>query len=302
MISQAKLQVLTELYFYICKKYKDSLQYLCTRFSNNNKPVFTDEEVLTIYIFAQFEEKRFTIKGIHEFINSYYISCFPKLVSYQAFNSRINRLAEVLRKITADLIEEFRPSDCSNNITLLDSMPIITCSGKRKAKVATEITDRGFCSTKKLWHYGLKLHILGWFRPGKLPHPDMIILSKASENDLNIFRENCSNICEREFFGDKIYNDQSFFNDFYEDNNSIMYTPVKLIKGDSEENRQFKKAADDLFSTAVSKIRQPIESTFNWLIAKTDIQRASKVRSINGLLVHVFGKLASAYLYLLFNP
>ena len=35
-------------------------------------------------------------------------------------------------------------------------MPIITCSGKRKAKVATEITDKGYNSTKKMYYYGLK--------------------------------------------------------------------------------------------------------------------------------------------------
>ena len=78
------------------------------------------------------------------------------------------------------------------------------------------------------------------------------------------------------------------------ENDSEILTPVKLIKGESKQIRQFNKAADDLYSTAVSKIRQPIESFFNWLIAKTDIQRASKVRSANGLILHIFGKIAAA--------
>ena len=56
------------------------------------------------------------------------------------------------------------------------------------------------------------------------------------------------------------------------------------------------KAARDLFSQAVSKVRQPIESFFNWLNEKTEIQRASKVRATKGLLVHTFGKLAIALL------
>jgi len=38
---------------------------------------------------------------------------------------------------------------------------------------------------------------------------------------------------------------------------------------------------------------------FNWLEEKTGIQRASKVRSYNGLLVHVFGRLAAAMWLLL---
>lgn len=51
-------------------------------------------------------------------------------------------------------------------------------------------------------------------------------------------------------------------------------------------------------SQAVSKVRQPIESFFNWLNEKTEIQKASKVRATKGLLVHTFGKLAIALLTL----
>jgi hypothetical protein len=48
-------------------------------------------------------------------------------------------------------------------------------------------------------------------------------------------------------------------------------------------------------------VRQPIESFFNWLIEKTTIQRASKVRSTAGLLVHLMGKIATAFIYLILN-
>ncbi len=68
----------------------------------------------------------------------------------------------------------------------------------------------------------------------------------------------------------------------------------------SDEIKQFNKAVDDLFLTAVSRVRQPIEALFNWLIEKTDIQRASKVRSTKGLLVHIFGKLSAAFIQLIF--
>ncbi len=79
-----------------------------------------------------------------------------------------------------------------------------------------------------------------------------------------------------------------------------MLTPVKAVKGQTEIEKQRNKAADDLFSTAVSKVRQPIESFFNWLIEKTDFQKASKVRSTKGLMVHVFGKMAAAFINLIF--
>ncbi len=47
-----------------------------------------------------------------------------------------------------------------------------------------------------------------------------------------------------------------------------MCTPGKGIKDQSEQERQRQKAYNDLFSTALSKIRQLIESFFNRLNEK----------------------------------
>ena len=49
---------------------------------------------------------------------------------------------------------------CHFEVSLLDSLPVITCWGKRAARVAKEITDKGYCSTKSMYYYGLKLHAL----------------------------------------------------------------------------------------------------------------------------------------------
>ena len=82
-----------------------------------------------------------------------------------------------------------------------------------------------------------------------------------------------------------------------EEQNLDMLTPVKRKKG-----QEHLSAAEKLFSAAVSRVRQPIESLFNWIDEKTGIQCASKVRSYQGLLVHAFGRLAAAMLLLAFNP
>ena len=72
-------------------------------------------------------------------------------------------------------------------------------------------------------------------------------------------------------------------------------------KGESFEITKRKKAARALLSTAISKVRQPIESLFNWLNEKTGIQRAMKGRSTSGLLVHTMGKIAITLITLIFN-
>ena len=284
----------------MCEKFEEELKFYCERFSNNNKPEFTDEEVMTVYLYVMHHEQQFKVKHIHRFASEYLHSWFPKLPSYQAFNNRLNRLHNAFNKLTEMLLSDFQPEDCYLNQSLLDSMPIITCSGKRAGKVAREIADKGFCSTKGIYYYGLKLHALGFRRIGKLPHPEQILFTPASVNDLSLYKEVWSKIKDRIFFGDKIYTDSDFFKNMKNKFNSEMLTPVKGIKGMSEALKKFNKAADDLFSTAVSRVRQPIEALFSWLIEKADIQKASRVRSTKGLLVHAYGRLATAYINLIF--
>ena len=227
---------------------------------------------MTIYIFCVSEEEKFKVKSIYQHTRKYLHSWFPKLPSYQAFCNRLNRLAAVFPVLVMCLLPDVDQAEIEVDVSLLDSMPIITCSGKRAGKIAPQLTDKGYCSTKRLHYYGAKLHSIAFHRPGTLPMPEFFSLTKASEHDLNAVREILPHLTNRALVGDKAYSNEEL----------------------NEAMRQFKHAADKLFSTAVSRIRQPIESLFNWIIEKTDIQPASKVRSRQGLIVHVFGKIAAA--------
>jgi hypothetical protein len=292
---------LIEIYFFVCEKFEKDLQFSCQRFSNNNTPEFTDQEIMTIYQFFTNQMHHYQIKRIYRFADVYMRSWFPKLPSYAAFNNRLNRLAEGFRLLTNSLLQEFNPLNCIPDQCLIDSMPIITCSGKRSGKVAPELTDKGYCSTKSLFNYGHRLHAQGYRCINCLPFPEQIVLTSASEHDLNVFRSEWSNIPNRIIYGDKIYHEVNFFHHLAVTQNTFMLTPVKRIKNQSTWDEQFCKAADDLYSKAVSSIIQPIEAFFHWLIEKTDFQRTNKVRSAKGLLVHVYGKLAAAFIYLIFN-
>jgi hypothetical protein len=114
-----------------------------------------------------------------------------------------------------------------------------------------------------MYYYGLKLHTLGFRRISQLPFPGQFLLTPASENDLNLFRQAWRGIENRVFYGDKIYHDGDYFENAFKNQNSIMLTPVKGIKRQSENIRLWDKAANDLFPTAVSRVRQPTESLFN---------------------------------------
>jgi hypothetical protein len=300
MIIQTKALKLVKIYLSICERFEKDLQYFCMRFSNNNKQHLTDQEIMTIYLFAIEEEERFSVRQIHKFACDYLRSWFPKLGSYAAFSNRLNQLSEVFRNLAASIFEDFYPEDCFPDQSLLDSMPIITCSGKRAGKVAKELTDKGYCSTKDMYYFGVKLHALAFRRKNTIPFPEEIQITPASVNDLTVFKEAWSGKQNRCFFGDKIYTNQEFFDDLGNQNNLVMMTPVKGVKGQCQEIKNWDKAANDLFSTAVSRIRQPVESLFNWLNHKTNIQTANKTRSSKGLLVHIFGKITAAFINLIF--
>ena len=162
--------------------------------------------------------------------------------------------------------------------SLVDSMPIITCAGKNKArKVATEITSKGYYSTKNMYYFGLKLHAVAFRRKGTIPFPEMLILSAADENDSTVFKRKCvGNLNNREIYADKIYSDISFYKETQECKKNELFTPVKAIKGESTEITKRKKAARNLFSTAVSKVRQPTESLFNWLNEKNKYSKSDE--------------------------
>ena len=180
---------LIAIYMYISELYEMELQYTCQRFSNNSLPEFTDQELMTIYLFVMTEQKYFQVKDIHLFAKEYLYSWFPKLPSYQAFNHRLNRLSEAFKALAIGLFTCNVPEDCDLSTSLTDSMPIVTCKGKnRKAKVATEIVNKGWCSTKNMYYYGLKLHLLGFRRPGTIPFPEFIGITAASENDLTVIQ------------------------------------------------------------------------------------------------------------------
>ena len=280
---------------YIRDVYKSTLRFYCQRFSNNSNLEFTDEEILTIYLFCGYCQRYFGINEIHTFAKDYLSSWFPKLPSYQTFCVRLNMLSEAFKVLVFTMIQSFKPKDCDPLISIVDSMPIVTSKGKnRKGKVATEITSKGYCSTKNMYYYGMELHMVGQRREGTIPFSEMTVLTPALENGLTVFKNECAPyLSEKTVLGDKIYSDFSFFN---ESNPVKMLTPHKEIKGEPEVIKQREKAARDLFSQVVSKVRQPIESFFNWLNEKTEIQRASKVRATKGVLVHTFGKLAIALL------
>ena len=286
-----KETLLINLYCTVCHHYRNTLAAEAQRLSNNFLPKFTDEECITIYLFG-IHEGKFDVKAIYTFIKEYWNSWFPALPAYQNFNRRINYLASSIRVLSGLLGDNSNGEPTWSH--LLDSLPVIIAGPKRSgsAKVAKGLCQKGYCASKGIYYYGVKLHVLGQKQYKTLPKAYMTAVTSAAANDITVAKEWLEDIRNMDIFADKAYADATWAQCLRE-RNVQLYTPVKLKKG-----QEFLDSADALFSQAVSRARQAIESFFNWIQQKTQIQFASKVRSENGLIAFIFARLASlAFFY-----
>ena len=182
----------------------------------------------------------------------------------------------------------------------MDSCPIILAKGPRSgnAKVASELCEKSYNSSRKEWYYGIKLHAVVARKPGCLPVPVSLMASGAAQHDLPAAKqiiEDHASLRPGKLYADKAYSDADWAESLNQNHALTLLTPRKKHKGDVP-------ISGDTFSAFVSSVRQPIESFFNWLNRLTNIQTASLVRSLSGLLFHVFARIATALVALLFNP
>ncbi|MDF1757052.1 MAG: transposase [Legionellaceae bacterium] len=213
--------------------------------------------------------------------------------NYKAFDHRINQVHDIFSPLVALICEQLMNIEVSEQLVgLTDAMPIIMAQRGRRfhAKVAPEIaTKNGYCATKKLHYYGVKLHAVASRKKGTLPIPVCLGLTNAGMHDRKAFEQILPFLPEnmQACYADKAYQVEN--EPAHQEYHVMLFTPVKKDKGQT-----YLDAADQWLSTAISRVRQPIESFFNWINEKTGIQLASKVRSYKGLMVHVFGRLAAA--------
>jgi len=181
---------LISVFLFISENFQEKLQFYVQRMSNNSSPVFTDEEVITIFLWGIMQH-RTTIKDIYNYTNNHLQNWFPNLPSYESYVMRLNRLQEVFIPLIEETQRHFPNHKSLKNILEIDSLPIIMAKEKRssKAKVAPDLANKGYCGSIGCYYYGVKVHILGCRRPGTLPLPEYIGLTCASDHDLLAFRQ-----------------------------------------------------------------------------------------------------------------
>ena len=283
---------LIQIYLFVCQIYDNFSDSCFQRLSNNREPDFTDQELITIWLFAHLNDK-FRKKQMHTFIKHYWSEWFPLLPSYQTFCYRLNKLEPSFQTLGGALLESLKMKTGLQTDTIIDSMPVMLAAQGHSytAKVAREIADSGFCAAKKTRFHGVRLHFIAGRKSGSLPVPAKIWLCGASAHDSKALLEQKINLSGTSLFADLAFTGKRI-RDWFAGQETRLLTAKKKPKG------TLLSEIEKYHNRLIAKFRQPIESLFNWIIEKTDIQKASKVRSTDALLIHCWGKLVVA-LYLL---
>jgi hypothetical protein len=287
--------LLIEIYLFVCQTYDTYSETCYQRLSNNSKPEFTDQELITIWFFAHLEGY-FEKKKMYRLIQSYWRNWFPRLPSYQTFVLRLNRLEPTFQTIGAVLADALAAQHAPECDHLVDSLPVMLAQHGHSygARVGREVADIGYCAAKKTRFHGVRLHWIAQRRTNRLPLPSQVWLCAASHHDSKAFIGQQPEVASTELFGDLAYPTPEIISHLKEQHTRLV-APQKKPKG-----KELTKD-ESYYNRLVRRVLQPIESLFNWVQEKTQIQRASKVRSTDALMIHCWGKLAVAFFLLVFN-
>jgi hypothetical protein len=95
------------------------------RLNNNHQPRFSDEELLTMYLFGHLQGMT-TQRRIYHYIRNHWRAWFPALPSYQTVNCRLNELVPAFELLIEQLLTSGAGHIKATDDRLIDSVP--SCS------------------------------------------------------------------------------------------------------------------------------------------------------------------------------
>ena len=176
---------LIELYCTICQCNDSRFIEGKQRLSNNNCPKFSDEELITVYLWGK-AQQLLTRKAIYNYTKSHLLRWFPSLPSYQAFCRRLNRLTPAFQALAEIWAEDAAEKSGDTHCYAVDSCPVMAArrSYSTGARVGAGFCDKCYNAARQEWYYGVKLHVFVMLRPGRISLLRAAQISPASCPDL----------------------------------------------------------------------------------------------------------------------
>jgi hypothetical protein len=125
---------------------------------SNNKPRFTDAEVLTIALMQSYFRTD-TLKRAYLLVKANDPTAFRDLPTYKQWLTRLHRLASQTGEMIFSV--PLRIEDFAEAVYLIDSYPVKMCETIRHGRVNL-LRDQGayFVKSRTGWFFGFKLHVV----------------------------------------------------------------------------------------------------------------------------------------------
>lgn len=147
---------LTEIYVFVDEYLKAHPQRAQWRKSNNDQPIFSDGEVMTIALMQGYFGSA-TLARTYALVKANAPAAFPHLCSYKQWLQRLHQLTSLI----GQMLEAARRTWVWGTIFLLDSKPLPMSLSLRHGRVRL-LREEGayFGKTSQGWFFGFKLHLL----------------------------------------------------------------------------------------------------------------------------------------------
>lgn len=146
---------LTTIYCFVDNFFKAHPSLAAWRTSNQNAPLFTDAEVLTIALMQGYFGCA-TLKQTYLLVKANAANAFPQLCGYQQWLARLHALSPVVGSLVLA-----SAGQAKQQYYVMDSKPIPVCHPIRHGRVRLLREDGAwFSKTTKGWFFGFKLHAI----------------------------------------------------------------------------------------------------------------------------------------------
>ena len=246
----------------------------------------SDSEIITISIVGEL----LTIDSEKSFFNLLkreYKKLFPRLGDRTRFNRTKINLHLVISKIR-EYISEFMQL-YSNNIRVIDSMPIPVCEFGRAhfSKCFKDEASYGRCASKKETYFGFKFHALTTVDRFLTDY----IITPANIDDRNAIWDLCDKYSSISIIGDKGYINKRLTPELKSERD----IDLLFLKRENSKDNYPKEVRQVLF-----KVRRRIETSFSQLTEQLNLNKV-KSKSMLGFIARTSIKVLAHNISFLIN-
>lgn len=268
------------IFLEICKTFSQQLFNSSGNLPHcGRSPQCSDVEIIALSLFQEFcsiDSERHFFNTLQTMLPELYF----RVGTRRNYNARKRHLAFCIEELRRPIAERLASVE-SDNIKLIDSMPIeaCRCSRAKNCKILKEDEQRapsyGFCATQQQHYFGYKLHCVCTVN-GVIIRYD---LSPAHHHDINYLNDIKDELSNCILIGDKGYRSDPWRRTLFEYAGIELATPCRkneLIQYDMPEDYQ--------------RLRKRVEVVFSQLVDQFSI-RKSYAKSQKGLFAKIISKI-----------